>query len=233
MRLGCGTRPQARRPEDRLRLLPACIHARMSLRRPRPARASARRHRRMRSRLRRTPLGRPRRVVPAARGRVPRGARGAEPGRPARPHRRRADGSDPVRRHARLRGRPGQAGDDPAAGPLAVGGAGAGGAVPVRRGDHRLGGRASRAGARQPGPPRPSRAHRPRHAGRARGADRRAARGARQPEGDAQHLSRRGGRAASRRRSSGWRPASATLRRSHSTTHTSVPASSSRPRPTR
>ena len=67
-------------------------------------------------------------------------------------------------------------------------------ALPVRRGHHRLGRRAPRARAREPGAPRPSRPLRSRHAARAGGADRRPARRARRAEGDAQRLPDRRGR---------------------------------------
>ena len=64
----------------------------------------------------------------------------------------------------------------------------------LRRGHHRLGGRASRARPLEHGAPRSPRPLRPRHARRAGGADRRAADRARPAQGRAQHLPRRRGR---------------------------------------
>ena len=107
-------------------------------------------------------------------------------------------------------------------------------ALPVRRGDHRLGRRASRARAREPGAPRPARPHR----SRARRDEPEALivvplDRARRAEGRAEHLPARRRRVASPTRSSSSRSASATPPRSRSTTPRSARGSSTRRRPTR
>ena len=129
------------------------------------------------------------RVVSEARGRLPRRALGAVARRPPpadRGHRGRAD---PVRRHHVLRGERHRAG---AAGGVRIGRGRREGPrrrpVSLRRRDHRLGGRAPRARAREPRRARPARPLRHEHDARSGVADRRPARRPRPAEGHAQHL---------------------------------------------
>ena len=138
---------------------------------------------------------RPRRVVPPARGRLPRRPLGAVARRAARAHRRHRRRADPLRRPRLLRGRRGEA---RAAGVFARGRLRRRGdrrrAVRLRRGHHGLGGRAPRARPREPRRSRPTRPVRRRHAARPGVAHRRAADRARRHQGRAQHLSRRADR---------------------------------------
>ena len=129
-----------------------------------------------------------RRLVPAARRRLPRPALRAEPRLAARPDRRHARRDRPVRGAAHLRGRRAEARARAGARPQRVRGRDPERALPVRRGitgwavEHREPVLANQAHLD------PRVALRAGHAGRARGADRRAARRARRPQGDAQRL---------------------------------------------
>ena len=174
-----------------------------------------------------------RRLLPAPCRRLPRRALRAEPGLAARADRRHPGRDRAVRGAAHLRGRRGEARADAGARAQRVGERDPQRAVPVRRRDHRLGGRAPGARAREPGAPRSARPVRSGHAGRPGGADRRPADRARRSSRGRSTSTGSARTRASPSRSSSSRSASATRPRSRSTTRTSGRGSSTRRRPTR
>ena len=140
------------------------------------------------------------RLLPAAGGRLPRPPLRAEPRLAARPDRGHARGDRPLRGAPHLRGRRAEAAARAGARPQRLRRRDLQRHLPVRGRHHRLGGRAPRAGALEPGAPRPARRLRPGHAGRPGGADRRAADRARRAQGDAERLPDRRARLLQRRR---------------------------------
>ena len=135
------------------------------------------------------------RAVPPAGRDLPRRPLRGQPDRAPRADRRHARRAHPVRGRPHLRGRRGQARADPGARAQPVGRRGHERDVLLRRGDHRLGRRASRAGALEPGASRSTRALRSGNTGRPGSPDRGAVDRTRPTEGNAQHLPRRGARA--------------------------------------